>query len=49
MALADKEHPQQTNSWIGKPAPDLSLPDVNGHTVSLSSFKGKYVLVDFLG
>ncbi|MDP4263914.1 MAG: TlpA disulfide reductase family protein [Bacteroidota bacterium] len=33
--------------WIGKQAPDFSLPDVNGNPVALSSFKGKYVLVDF--
>lgn len=34
-------------SWVGKEAPDFSLPDVNGTEVKLSSFKGKYVLVDF--
>lgn len=34
-------------TWVNKPAPDFSLPDVNGKPVSLSSFKGKYVLVDF--
>jgi peroxiredoxin len=34
-------------SWVNKPAPDFTLPDVNGKPVSLSSFKGKYVLVDF--
>jgi thiol-disulfide isomerase/thioredoxin len=34
-------------SWVGKPAPDLVMPDVNGKQVSLSSFRGKYVLVDF--
>jgi peroxiredoxin len=28
-------------------AVDFSMPDVNGKPVSLSSFKGKYVLVDF--
>ena len=28
-------------------APEFSLPDVNGNSVSLASFKGKYVLVDF--
>ncbi len=28
-------------------APDFTLPDVNGKPVSLSSFKGKFVLVDF--
>jgi peroxiredoxin len=34
-------------SWVGKDAPDFGLPDVNGNEVKLSSFKGKYVLVDF--
>jgi thiol-disulfide isomerase/thioredoxin len=34
-------------SWVGKIAPDLALPDVNGKTVSISSYKGKYLLVDF--
>ena len=28
-------------------APDFTLPDVDGNPVSLSSFRGKYVLVDF--
>ena len=28
-------------------APDFTLPDTTGTPVSLSSFKGKYVLVDF--
>lgn len=31
----------------GSAAPDFSLPDQNGNIISLSSFKGKYVLVDF--
>jgi peroxiredoxin len=35
------------NLWVGKQAPDLSLPDANGKMISLSSFRGKYVLVDF--
>lgn len=34
-------------SWIGKEAPDFTLPDVNGKDIKLSSFRGKYVLVDF--
>lgn len=34
-------------SWIDKPAPDFSLPGVTGKEISLSSFRGKYVLVDF--
>jgi peroxiredoxin len=33
--------------WVGKSAPDFSLPDPNGKQVSLSSFRGKFVLVDF--
>lgn len=32
---------------VGSMAPDFSQNDVNGSPVSLSSFKGKYVLVDF--
>ncbi len=33
--------------WVGQPAPEISLPDPNGKEVKLSSFRGKYVLVDF--
>lgn len=33
--------------WVGKQAPDFTLPDVNGKPLALSSLKGKYVLVDF--
>ena len=32
---------------VGSEAPDFTLPDVDGNLVSLSSFRGKYVLVDF--
>ncbi len=32
---------------IGQPAPEISLPDTTGQVVTLSSMKGKYVLVDF--
>lgn len=45
--MADMNSRKQTTSLIGKPAPELSLPDVNGKKISISSFKGKYVLVDF--
>lgn len=31
----------------GKTAPAFSMKDVNGKTVSLADFKGKYVLIDF--
>lgn len=36
------ENPPETTM-----APDFTMPDVNGKPVSLSSFRGKYVLVDF--
>ncbi|MFZ0806804.1 MAG: TlpA disulfide reductase family protein [Candidatus Sulfotelmatobacter sp.] len=29
------------------PAPDFSLPDLNGHLLQLSSYRGKVVLLDF--
>ena len=32
---------------LGQQAPEISLQDVTGKTILLSSFKGKYVLVDF--
>jgi peroxiredoxin len=32
---------------IGQPAPEISMPNPEGKVVSLSSMKGKYVLVDF--
>lgn len=39
---------QEANkTWVGKTAPEISLPDVNGKEIKLSSFRGKYVLVDF--
>ena len=37
----------QVPDWIGKQAPNLSLPDADGRLISLASFRGKYVLVDF--
>lgn len=32
---------------IGRMAPDFTAPDTSGNNVSLSSFRGKYVLLDF--
>ncbi|WP_430900179.1 MULTISPECIES: TlpA family protein disulfide reductase [unclassified Paraflavitalea] len=46
-ANAEMEARRKANSWVGKKAPELSLPDVNGKNISVSSFKGKFVLVDF--
>src|SRR5688572_8098978 len=32
---------------IGRPAPDFSLPDLDGHQVSLGDFKGKVVVLEW--
>ena len=45
--MADMANKTADNSWVGKSVPELTLPDVNGKKISLNSFKGKYVLVDF--
>lgn len=34
-------------SVIGSPAPDFTMNDVNGKPVTLSDYRGKYVLLDF--
>jgi hypothetical protein len=33
---------------VGKPAPDFTLTDLNGHAVSLASFKGKTVVLEWV-
>lgn len=38
---------QLENVQIGKTAPEFSLPDTAGVSVSLADFRGKYVLLDF--
>jgi peroxiredoxin len=42
-----KATPQNASVESGAAAPEISLPDVEGKTVTLSSMRGKYVLVDF--
>lgn len=32
---------------LGQQAPEINLPDANGKNIALSSFRGKFVLVDF--
>ncbi len=44
--MANNNKPKQY-ALTGKPAPNLTMQDVNGKTVSISDFKGKYLLVDF--
>lgn len=38
---------EESRSASGGLAPDFTLPDPSGKSISLSSFRGKYVLVDF--
>lgn len=45
--MASGQNQPTANGWTGKPAPELSLPDANGRMISLASFRGKYLLVDF--
>lgn len=47
LALQKKNEEKGEDSWVGKPAPDLTMPSTTGKPISISSFKGKYVLVDF--
>ena len=39
--------PAAEGSLISKEAPDFSMPNTAGENISLKSFRGKYVLVDF--
>ncbi|MGA8730729.1 MAG: TlpA disulfide reductase family protein [Terracidiphilus sp.] len=39
--------PQYISPLLHKPAPDFTLPDLNGKKVSLASYKGKAVLINF--
>jgi cytochrome c biogenesis protein CcmG/thiol:disulfide interchange protein DsbE len=39
--------PQSVSSLIGKPAPGFTLEDLNGKKVSLASYKGNAVLINF--
>ena len=44
QAAAPQEKPY---ALLNQQAPDLMMQDINGKQMSISSFKGKYVLVDF--
>jgi peroxiredoxin len=41
------EQLQKSQGLVGKQAPEFALPDVNGKEIKLSSFRGKYLLIDF--
>ena len=46
-ALAVIAAPVSAATVVGKPAPNFTLPDVNGKRVSLSAFRGKTVVLEW--
>lgn len=42
-----QEEAQASGIPVGQQAPDFTLPDTDGKSFSLSSLRGKYVLIDF--
>jgi len=38
---------QGPGEWVGKPAPDFKVMDVNGEELSLKDYRGQVVLLDF--
>ena len=47
LAQQSAAKPEAGYALLNQAAPNLSMPDVNGKTINISDFKGKYVLVDF--
>jgi peroxiredoxin len=47
QTAASNSNSNEAPSWVNQQAPDLTMNDTNGKPVSISNFKGKYVLVDF--
>lgn len=47
QALAGSTAAVKGNNIIGQTAPEINLPSPSGKNISLSSLKGKYVLIDF--
>lgn len=43
--VAQRKDPLQ--EWVGKPAPDMTLTDLQGNKISIAELKGKKVVVDF--
>jgi peroxiredoxin len=45
--LSPNTNPNASYALLNQQAPDLTMPGTDGKNISISSFKGKYVLVDF--
>ena len=41
------EQKSSSVALVGQVAPDFSLPDIHGHTVSLSALRGKAIVLNF--
>ncbi len=49
LRRASRRNVALTTQRMDKPAPDWTLPDLEGRPVALTSFKGKVVVLDFWG
>ena len=47
MVKNEQQKVQNKPIEVGQPAPEINLPDTEGKPFSLSSLRGKYVLIDF--
>jgi peroxiredoxin len=47
QSMQQGEQNGESAKLLNQPAPDLTMQDINGKNVSISDFKGKYLLVDF--
>lgn len=47
VKAAPADEPSQQYALLNQQAPDLTMPDLSNKPISISSFKGKYLLVDF--
>lgn len=49
VKAAPPAKPESTNDYplLNQQAPNLTMPDLNGKSISIQDFKGKFVLVDF--
>jgi peroxiredoxin len=47
MVKNEQQRLQKKPVQVGQPAPEIILPDPQGQSFSLSSLRGKYVLIDF--
>ncbi len=46
-STSQQERPKTAPITVGQEAPDFTLPDVDGKPFTMSSLRGKYVLIDF--